>query len=445
MTPARRAARPSLGDCGNWRQAGQALLRAARRSPFVRRQLERSPVTARQAAGDPAAWGRLAFVTKEDLLEDQRLAPPFGRRRCARLEEIGIVVESSGTTALGKETHYITRRDYARTLRAWGRSLVRMGITARDIVALTFPVGMSGGGVKHADAYAGIGAKVLRVANLSTRQKLDAMAFYGTTVLVATPFYVDRLGAVADEAGIDLRALRVRRIVVATQSVAVEWVRATEEKWGARLYEWYGTASGLIAFACRQGMVNPRGERGTLHWDPDFALYEVLDPLSGQRADGPARGELVGTPLVSAAEPLFRVRTRDEVAFRPPGSCRCGSPWPGIESGTVRRLDGMFKVKGVNLWPAHVEATLFGVGGVRDYRARIVLDERGREAILLDLLAQPEAARPADLAERVASRLREEAGLGFEVTVSEDPSKWLHATTGEAAKARRWVDERGGR
>jgi hypothetical protein len=35
-----------------------------------------------------------------------------------------------------------------------------------------------------------------------------------------------------------------------------------------------------------------------------------------------------------------------------------------------------------------------------------------------------------------------ETGLGFDVTVSQDPSKWLHETTGEAAKARRWVDER---
>jgi hypothetical protein len=26
--------------------------------------------------------------------------------------------------------------------------------------------------------------------------------------------------------------------------------------------------------------------------------------------------------------------------------------------------------------------------------------------------------------------------------VSEDPSQWLHETSGEAAKPRRWVDER---
>jgi phenylacetate-CoA ligase len=428
----------SLAAFGNWQRAGQLLVRASRSNAFVRRQLERSPVTARQAARDPYAWARLAFVTKEDLLEDQKLAPPFGTRRGAPVEDLAIVVESSGTTAMGKEAHYISRRDYAKTLGAWGVSLRRIGITPSDIVALTFPVGMSGGGVKHADAYVGVGAKVLRVANLSTRAKLDAMAYYGATVLVATPFYVDRLGAVADEAGIDVRALGIRRIAVATQSVTVDWVRSTEAKWGAKLHEWYGTAAGLIAFSCEHGMVDADGARGTLHWDPDFALYEVLDPASGRPVQGAERGELVGTPLVSAAEPLFRIRTRDEVTFRPPGACRCGSPWPGLESGTVRRLDGMLKVKGVNVWPAHVEATLFALGAIRDYRVRIALDGQGRETMFLDLLTQPGTPTPEGLAER----LREETGLGFELAVSEDASKWLLETTGEAAKARRWVDER---
>jgi phenylacetate-CoA ligase len=431
-----------LAAFGNWRRAGQLLRRASRGNPFVRRQLERSPVTARQAASDPDAWDRLAFVTKEDLLADQRLAPPFGTRRGAAVEDLAIVVESSGTTVMGKEAHYISRRDYARTLRAWGVSLRQMGVTASDIVALTFPVGMSGGGVKHADAYVGVGAKVLRVANLTTRAKLDAMRYYGATALVATPFYVDRLGAVAAEAGVDVRGLGIRRIMVATQSVTIDWVRSTEDRWGARLHEWYGTAAGIIAFSCAQGMVDAHGERGTLHWDPDFALYEILDTTSGDRVPGAARGELVGTPLVSAAEPLFRIRTRDEVTFRPPGACRCGSPWPGIESGTVRRLDGMVKVKGVNVWPAHVEATIFAMGAVRDYRVRVTLDGQGRETLLLDLLMRPDGTAPENLAERLAARLRGETGLGFEVAVSEDPSKWRHETTGEAAKARRWVDER---
>lgn len=427
---------------GSWRLAGQALLAASARSALVQRQLARSPVSAREAAGDPEAWRQLACVTKEDLLEDQKLAPPLGSRCCARLEDIGVIVESSGTTGAGKEAHCITHRDWACISGKWADSLRAMGIGPSDVVALTFPVGMSGGGVKHADAYVRAGAKVLRVANLATRQKLEAMAYYRTTVLVATPSYVDRLTAEAEAAGLDLRALAVRRIVVATQSVTIDWVRSIEERWRARLYEWYGTAAGLIAFTCAEGMVNSRGERGTLHWDPDLVLQEVVDPSTGHWVEGGQRGELIGTPIISAAEPLFRIRTRDEVRWQAPGRCPCGSPWPGIESGTVRRLDGMVKVKGVNLWPAHVEAALFAVGRVRDYRVRVLLDRQGREVIRLDVLAGEGEAGTAPLAERVGGALREATGLAFEVSVVGDESVWFQETSGEAAKARRWVDAR---
>lgn len=431
-----------LDAFGNWRKAGQLLIEAAKSNAFVQRQLERSGQDIDQFAHSPEAWAKLSFITKSDLMEDQQLAPPFGTRCPVPIEDLAVVVESSGTTAMGKEAHCITRDDYAETLRSWGESLRRMGITPKDIVALTFPVGMSGGGVKHADAYVGVGAKVLRIANLSTRAKLDLMAYYGATVLVATPFYVDRLGAVAAEAGIDPASLKIRKIVVATQSVTCDWVTATKKKWGAEIYEWYGTAAGLIAFTCEHGMVGANGERGTLHWDPDFAMYEVLNVETGELVGNGERGELVGTPFVSAAEPLFRFRTRDEVRFKAPGNCLCGSHWPGIESGTVRRLDGMFKVKGVNIWPSHVEATLFELEMIRDYRVRIFMDAQGRETMHMDILTQQNANLSDDMTKGLTDRLRRATGLGFNVTISEDSSQWLHATSGEAAKPRRWVDER---
>ncbi|HEY7248811.1 MAG TPA: AMP-binding protein [Xanthobacteraceae bacterium] len=427
---------------GNWEKAGKLLIGAAQNNPFVRRQLERSELSTDQIGKSPQAWARLSFVTKDDLIEDQRLCPPFGTRCPVSIEDLAVVVESSGTTAIGKEAHCITREDYAETLRTWGVSLRRMGIGPKDLVAMTFPVGMSGGGVKHADAYAAVGAKVLRIANLSTRAKLDLMGYYGATVLIATPFYVDRLGAIAAEVGIDLTSLKIRKIIVATQSLTCDWVQTTEKKWGAKLYEWYGTAAGMIAFTCEHGMLGDKGERGTLHWDPDFAMYEVLNLESGELVQDGERGELVGTPFVSTAEPLFRFRTRDEVRFKAPGRCRCGSQWPGIESGTIRRLDGTFKVKGVNIWPSYVEAMLFELDSIRDYRVRICLDDQGRETMRMDILTRPNVQVSGDMIKGLTDRLRRATGLGFDVMTTRDSSQWLHATTGEAAKPRRWVDER---
>jgi len=429
---------------GSWRRAARALAVAARQSAFVRSQLRGSAVRLPALLRDPAAWRELRPVTKDDLLRDQQASPPFGRRRCVPLTEIDLVVESSGSTGKGRETHYLSRRGRRRVTRRWAAYLAAIGIGPRDVVALAFPIGMAGGGVKHADAYAELGAKVLRVANLTAERKLDAMAYYGATVLVATPSYVDRLAVVAAETGRKVRDLGVRRILVATQSVTVDWVRATEEQWGARLHEWYGTSAGLLAFSCAGGMVDARGERGTLHWDPDFALQEVVDPATGEWIDGDGRGELVGTPLESEAEALFRIRTGDEVRFRPAGSCRCGRDWPGIESGTVRRLDDMFKVKGVNLWPSYVETTVFGFPEVRDYKARIFQDEARREVVELAVLAGSPPGPAEGLVTRLGAALREATGVSFAVRVVEDAVEWNQTTAGEAGKARRWVDERPG-
>jgi len=315
-----------------------------------------------------------------------------------------------------------------------------MGVTAEDIVALTFPIGMAGGGVKHAAAYQALGAKVLRISFLSTVAKIDAMRHYGATVIVATPSYIDRLALVAEEQGIEPRSLGIRRIICATQSVTTDWVRGVETQWGGRVYEWYGTSAGLVAFCCETGMVDPAtGRRGTLHWDPDSALQEIVTPGTGELVLGGQRGELIGTALINEAEPFFRYATGDGVGFVAPGTCVCGSERPGIESGTVRRLDQMFKIKGVNLWPAYVEAAVFSSASVHDYRVRLLKDAAGRELLEIDVLA-PKASDSFE--GELAARLREDTGLGFQVSIARARSDWSQETAGEAAKAMRWMDLR---
>jgi phenylacetate-CoA ligase len=325
--------------------------------------------------------------------------------------------------------------------RVYASYLAELGIGAQDLVALTLPVGMAGGGVKLMQACEALGAAVLRVGSLPTRKKVEAMRHYRTSALIATPAYVDRLGQAAEESGILPRDLGVRRILVATQSVTTDWIESTQEAWGASLFEWYGTSSGLAAFSCRAGMLASSGRRGTLHWNPVFAFQEVVDRKGGGWIEGGQRGELIGTPLQVEAEALLRIQSGDEVEFRPPGSCACGSEWPGIESGTVRRLDDMLKVKGVNLVPASVEAVLFGLDGVRDYRARVFQDRARREVVRVEVLAP--AAAPG-LALRLQERLTEATGLSFDVALLDDDARWTADTPGEVVKVRRWIDERVG-
>ena len=431
--------RAEVAGFGSWEAASACLAAAARRSGFVSDQVARSGASLAGLTGDRAAWVHLAPVTKADLLMDQREQPPFGRRRCLPVRSIELLVESSGTSGGDKEVHYLTRGDMARVRRSWAAAMRRVGISSGDIVAFTLPIGMSGGGIKHARAYEEVGAKLLRISHLSAGEKIAAMAHYRAGVLVATPAYLDRLAFATAESGRNLHDLGVRKVFTATQSVTVEWLRGIQEGAGVKLFEWYGTSSGLAAFTCERGMLDSGGGRGTLHWTLDSALLEIVDPGTGRWVTAGERGEVVGTPLFSEAEGLFRFRTGDQATYVPPGACPCGSHDPGIESGTVRRLDDMFKVKGVNLWASECESVIVGFDEVVDYRARISMDGERRERILLDVRAR--RAAPG-LAERIEASLRKRTGVGFDVTVAGPDAGWEHVTKGEAGKVKRWSDER---
>src|SRR5438046_4992920 len=65
-------------------------------------------------------------------------------------------------------------------------------------------------------------------------------------------------------------------------------------------------------------------------------------------------GELIATNLGRWGMPLIRYRTGDRVVVsREP--CSCGSPFLKLVGGIRGRVDDMFTVRGVNLYPSQVE------------------------------------------------------------------------------------------
>src|SRR3712207_5151604 len=175
---------------GDWDRLRANFLDAAQRSRFVQEQLDRSGLAPQEAVRDHRAWRRLRPIEKPDLIADQERAPPFGLRRCRPERDISLVVESSGSTGKGQEVHYLSRDDLHRSTEQWAAYLRGMRVGADDVIALTFPIGMAGGGVRHWYAYVEAGARVLRIGGLSSERKLGAIRYYGATTLVATPAYV---------------------------------------------------------------------------------------------------------------------------------------------------------------------------------------------------------------------------------------------------------------
>ncbi len=385
-------------------------------------------------------WRGVPLCAKADLLEDQESAPPFGGRLLVPVDELSLVVETSGSSGRRRENHCLSRSDEAAVLRMMVDALTGIGITANDVVALTLPIGTAGGGTKMYLALRELGALCLRLGSSSTEDKLHEIFDFGATVLIGTPSYVDRLGAAAAEMDLRLDRSQVRLILVATQSLSEAWVRAVEAAWHARVHEWYGNAAGFFAMTCGIGVLSGAG-RGTLHWDPAFQLLEVLD-ANGQLVGGGDRGRLIGTHLSNSTAPLVRFQTGDAGRFVAPGECSCRSGRPGIEAGTIGRTDMMLKIRGVNVFPAALEATVFErPGHVVDYWVLAETGDGAREQATVFVRPGMDGPNGFD-ANELGNRLRDRVGLRFNIVVWTDtgaPEPFGVDTTG---KMRRWIDRR---
>jgi phenylacetate-CoA ligase len=186
-----------------------------------------------------------------------------------------------------------------------------------------------------------------------------------------------------------------------------------------------------VACECAEG-------RQGLHINEDHFLAEVVDPDSGEVLPEGKTGELVLSTLTKEATPLLRYRTGDLTALtREP--CRCGRSFARM--ARVRgRVDDMLVVRGVNVFPADVEAVLTSFGELAPAYQLIVDRHRALDELEVQVEARewvtPAAAE--SLGTRVAAAIRDQLGLRAHITVL--PPKHLPRSEG---KALRVVDRRG--
>ena len=154
--------------------------------------------------------------------------------------------------------------------------------------------------------------------------------------------------------------------------------------------------------------------RDGLHVQEDHFIAEVLDPDTDEPVSEGTVGELVLTTLTKQAMPLIRYRTGDLVtASTEP--CRCGRNTMRLTSLTGRR-DDMMVIRGVNVYPSHVEQLMMSVDGVAPHY-RLVAERNGTLDELLLECEPMTGVDPDALGVRIARHLREHMGLRVEVAV----------------------------
>ena len=331
---------------------------------------------------------RLPLLTKAELVADQEASPPFGSNLTYPLERYTRLHQTSGSTGTRPLRWLDTAESWEWWERVWAEHVFpAAGVGPRDRLFCAFSFGPF---IGFWSAFCGaerMGAMAISGGAMTTEQRARAILDLGVTALCCTPTYALRLAEVGRELGLDLSASAVQVVICAGEPGAS--VPATREligrSFGARVYDHSGmTELGPTGFGCSAG--------GGLHLVQTEFIFEVS-----------AEGELIATNLGRWGSPLIRYRTGDRVKLSSE-PCPCGSQFAKLAGGILGRVDDMFTVRGVNLYPSQVEDIVRRHPEIDEFLIEHRTVRQMDEVVLLF-----EAGTPG-LAERLGAELRQALG-----------------------------------
>lgn len=400
------------------------MLRAVRAdNPFYRVKLS--------AAGDIASMedfqARVPFTYKAELVEDQRLNPPFGSNLTFALGRYTRFFQTSGTS--GHPLHWLdTDESWDWMCSLWEGVFEAGGVAGGDRVFFAFSFGPFLGFWVAFGAAGKMGCMAIPGGGMTSNARLRVLLDTHANVLCCTPTYAIRLAQVAAEEGVDLAASAVRTIVVAGEpGASIPATRALLEKlWpGTKIVDHHGmTETGPVSYECPK-------RRGVLHVIEREFVAEVIDSESGQLLPEGTRGELVLTNLGRWGSPVIRYRTGD-IVQPSRGRCECGSDELALEGGILARTDDMVVIRGVNVYPSAIDQIMRECGGVAEYRVEVAAL---RGMVELRIQVEPEAeGNAAALAHHLEAEMRNAFGLRIPIaTVA------VGSLPRFEMKAKRWV------
>jgi phenylacetate-CoA ligase len=376
------------------------LAPAAERVPSFGERLRATGIEPRELA-NVDVLDRIPVLTKDDLIDVQGAAPPFGGL-LASDANIRRIFQSPGPL-------YEPEPDEPDPWR-WRVALDAAGFGPRDLVLNAAGYHLTPLGAMFEEAARALGGTVVPggVGNLDLQVR--ACVDLGVSAYVGLPSYLNALIAKADELGVG-EAVRIERAFVTAEPLPPSLRTALEERVGT-VRQGYGTAeAGNLGYECEQ--------KSGFHV-PDDALVEVCDLETGRGLWNGEEGQVVAT-LFRSDYPLVRLGTGDLSAFvlEP---CECGRAAPRI-AGWLGRVGEAVKVRGMFLHPRQVRRVMAETAGVAAYR--FVIDRQEHRDVLRCEIEPAADADEPELVRTVTEHIRSALRFNAEVTLvrSLDPDE----------------------
>ena len=371
-------------------------------------------------------------ITKNELREEQREHPPFGRYTVAPQSDWRELHPSTGTT--GVPVYTIWTENDVKNITSWtARTMWMSGVRPGDIIQNGFSYGLWVAGLSCHYAAEMIGCFVIPIGATSSERQIDYFIRVKPTVFLATPSFALYLSEKLKEKGISPEELSLRMGMFGGEAgTEIPSTRQKIEKGlGIDAYDYYGLAEigPTIASECKA--------KAGIHWVEDHVLVEVLDIKTKKRCKPGEIGVLVLTHLTKEGTPLIRYWTNDlaKVVER----CECGRTLARSPGGILGRADDMIIYKGVNFYPAQVEKVVRSFAELSpEYIIRLETDkETGLDKVTVVVECMEKNLKSQALVDALKKALREELSVTPEVEVV-DPGTLPRTEF----KAKRIVDKR---
>jgi phenylacetate-CoA ligase len=373
---------------------------------------------------------RLVPITsRHEIVRDRLAHPPYGTNLTFPLAAYVRCHQTSGTTTV--PIRWLdTAESWQHIVENWLQILAVAGVTRRDRFFFAFSFGPFLGFWSALDAVIQLGCFCFPGGAMTSLARLQAILDNDITVLCCTPTYAQHLGEIARDKGIDLRASRLRLVIVAGEAGgSIPATRARIERpWPrALVFDHHGmTEAGPVTYQCP-------AKPGALHVLEAAYLPEVIDPKTGAPTPAGQTGELVLTTLDRVGSPLLRYRTGDLVRPRAASVCACGRQELCLEGGILGRSDDMVVIRGVNVYPGLVEELVRACPEVIEYRAQVDC-RQAMAQLCLEVETAPGSPALASLQRRLEQSFQ--TVLNLRVPVVLVPPGSLPRFE---MKARRWV------
>ena len=310
----------------------------------------------------------IPFTTKDDFRDNY----PFGLN-AVPMKDIVRIHASSGTT--GKPTVGVYTKD---DLKIWADCVARVaaagGVTAEDIIQISFGYGLFTGALGLHYGLENIGATVIPASSGNTEKQLMMMRDYGVTGLVATPSYALYLSEAIKEGKYPLSDYKLKLGILGSEPCTEAMRAQIENNLNIRVSDNYGMTE-----LGGPGVSGDCTARDGMHFAEDHFLPEIINTDTGERLGEGEVGELVVTTLTKRGMPVLRYRTKDitKLNYQP---CSCGRTHCRM-SKTMGRTDDMLIIKGVNVFPTQIENILIEIDDIAPHYMLVVTRENYRDAL----------------------------------------------------------------